>query len=220
MVSVYSAANDSKIDVLNVYDGAIYNMGSDALVGCDRFQGDSRKGNLIPRVADTLITNGKFDRVILVPLAISGTSANDWANGVLSNRIPVAMARLSARGITTSSTGVTFCIEWGLGETDNIIGTSQANFQTWTTTVRTNAVAAGFSGRFFVPQETWNAGSTSATIRAAQAALVDNTNFFSGGDLDTLNNASRQDTTHFSDAGAASAATLIYNAMHASGAPY
>jgi hypothetical protein len=47
---------------------------------------------------------------------------------------------------------------------------------------------------------------------------VNGTTVFQSGDIDTLTAASRQgDNVHLNDAGAASAATLIYNAMHASG---
>jgi hypothetical protein len=83
------------------------------------------------------------------------------------------------------------------------------------------AQAAGFNGRVFVAQETWNAGVTNANVRAAQAAVVNNTTVFSGGDLDTLNATNRlADNIHFNDTGAGAAATLVYNAMHASGSPF
>lgn len=62
---------------------------------------------------------------------------------------------------------------------------------------------------------------TSATIQAAQAAVVDNVVTFQSGNIDTLTTGNRQtDGTHLNDAGAAGAATLIYNAMRASGAPF
>ena len=58
-------------------------------------------------------------------------------------------------------------------------------------------------------------------MQAAQVALANGTTVFAGGDLDTLNATNRQaDNTHFNDTGAAAAATLIWNAMHASGSPY
>lgn len=44
---------------------------------------------------------------------------------------------------------------------------------------------------------------------------------WAGANADSLNATNRQtDNTHFNDTGMASLATLIYNAMHASGAPY
>lgn len=52
-------------------------------------------------------------------------------------------------------------------------------------------------------------------------ALVNGTTVFSAGNLDTLTAASRQaDNTHWNDAGAASAAKLVYNALQATGSPY
>jgi hypothetical protein len=41
------------------------------------------------------------------------------------------------------------------------------------------------------------------------------------GNIDSLNATNRiADNTHLNDTGAAAAATLVYNAMHASGAPF
>lgn len=211
----------SQIDNFNVYDGTLYSING-AVLGAAWYPTSSVGiGNLVLRVAENLIANApNFDRVIVVPLALPGTSANDWANGVLANRGTIALARLANRGITCSMTGVTCMIEWGLGETDNLLGTSQANFVAWSNQTFAAMTAAGFTGRIFIPKETWNAGSTSATIQAAQVALRDSVTKFNGGDLDTLDNTNRFDTTHFNDTGAAAAATLIYNAIHASGAPF
>jgi hypothetical protein len=208
--------NSTVVDQINIYDGAIYSV-SGALLGATN--DDLTHGSLPPQVADKLITGGQFDRVILVGCAVSTTTAALHATGSLKDRIPVAMRRLSARGITPSTTGVTFAIWWGQGESDH--GTSSASYQASLNTIRSNAVSAGFSGRFFVCKQTILSGSTDATIQGAQTGLVDNVNFWSGGDMDALTGANRQgDNTHWSDTGAPNAATAVYNAMHASGAPF
>lgn len=90
--------------------------------------------------------------------------------------------------------------------------------------VLAQAQASGFTGstsRFFVNIETLECG-TSATIQAAQAQLASNGGgFYSGGNVDTLGAGDRvSDGIHFNDVGAAAAVSLVYNAMHASGAPY
>jgi len=84
-----------------------------------------------------------------------------------------------------------------------------------------NAQAAGFSGRVFVNQESWIRGSTSLSVTAAQAAVVNNRTVFAGANVDSLNATYRNsDNTHFNDAGAAQAASLMYTAMRASGSPF
>jgi hypothetical protein len=87
-------------------------------------------GNLSARVADTLVTNARFDRVILVPIAIGSTKVADWATGDLSSRFQVTMLRLASRGITPATTEATFGGIFGDGEDDNLAGTSQAVAQT------------------------------------------------------------------------------------------
>jgi hypothetical protein len=132
-----------------------------------------------------------------------------------------AMRRLAARGITPATPGVYFSFLWGQGEIEVGLGTTQAVYAARLATIKANMIAAGFSGRFFINVETWAAGSVSAAVQAAQAAFVDNVSVFAGGNLDTLNATYRHpDNVHFKDNGAASAATLIHNAMRASGAPY
>jgi hypothetical protein len=82
--------------------------------------------------------------------------------------------------------------------------------------------AAGYTGRYFVCQETWAGGVTSAGIRAAQAAIVNNVNVFSAGDLDSFNATYRQpsDNLHFIDVGLTAVGNLVYNTVHASGSPF
>ncbi len=75
--------------------------------------------------------------------------------------------------------------------------------------------------RWFPAKETWLAGSVSAAIQNAQVSLVDGLTVFAGPDMDSMNATFRvADNTHLNDAGAAQAALLSYNAMHASGAPF
>lgn len=208
--------NASVIDQMNIYDGGLYSIDG-SLLGCSNE--DTTHSNVCPQVADKLVTGGQFSRVILVNCSINTTTAAMWATGTLSNRIPVAMRRLAAKGITPAVTNVTFAIWWGQGESDQ--GTSSASYQASMNTTLTNARSAGFSGRFFICKQTLFNGVTDSTLQGAQTGLVDNTNFWSGGDMDALTGANRQgDNTHWSDTGAPNAATAVYNAMHASGAPF
>jgi hypothetical protein len=220
--SAYTPASSSVIDVMNIYDGAFYGI-SGPLPGTPYPPSFGAGGNVLSMLAQNCITGG-WDRVILVPIAIGGTTAADWATGTLSSRIPVALRRLASRGYTVGATGLTFAISWWQGETDTTNGTSQASYAASMATVLANAQAQGFTGsnsRLFVNRETWISGTVSAAVQAAQVALPNGTTIFAGGNIDSLNAANRvADNTHFNDAGAAAAATLVYNAMVASGAPY
>lgn len=214
--SAITLTNGSVIDNFNVYDGGLYDAAG-RLLGTQ----DAGYGAIVAKVADLLVTNGRFDRVIVVPVGISGTPISIWDNGgILADRIPLAMRRLASRGIVPGMTGVTFGLLWMQGEADKSGGTPQATYEASWANVKANAIAAGFSGRMFVCTETYSLSTTSATIQAAQAGVRDGVTVFDGGNLDSLDDTNRQDTTHFNDAGALAAATLIEAAMHASGSPF
>lgn len=220
--TLYTPTNASVIDNLNVYDGQIYDCAG-PLLGTSYTPTQVPPlgpGNVPLRVADTLITNGKFDRVIMVPLAIGNTNISSWgdATGIHANRTQVGMLRLAARGITPGMTGVTFACLMADGHRDYADGTSQAAWTASCNSFISTLNATGFNGRIFVCSESESA-QTSNAIRSAQAAVRNGTTVFDGGDIDS-NTIATVDGVHPSDAGSATMATLIYNAIHASGAPY
>jgi hypothetical protein len=221
--TAYTPTNGTVIDNFNVLNGQMY-AGADPQLGCTNAPSGSTfgAGNIAMRVADQLITNGKFDRVILVPLCSGGSSITFWdpsVSGTLSPNPVAAMARLAQAGYIPGGTGLTFGFLWMQGESD--AGTSSAAYQASYNAMSAALIASGFNGRQFINKETWLSGVVNATTQAAQAALVNGTTKFTGADADSLNAANRQaDNTHFNDAGMAALATLTYNAMHATGAPY
>lgn len=218
------------IDQLNVYDGGSYNFAG-PMVGTGNdgiaLGGGAGNGNVSARLAQLFITNNIFDHVVVASVCIGSTVAADWApGGKVSLRLPAVIKRFISRGITPTTTSWTFAISWWQGETDAVNGTSAASYESSMASIMTAAQNAGFlctNCRFFVNEQTWAAGATSATIQGAQATVVTNdpTHFFVGGNIDSLNASNRiADNTHLNDTGAAAAATLVYNAMHASGAPF
>lgn len=221
--TAYTPTNSTAIDQLNIYDGAVYAM-SDPPLGSTYVLSSlsgSGAGSIGGRVADQFVSASVFARVVLVPVAVGASLVAQWGTGgALSTRICVALARLNAIGFT-AQTNVTVGILWGQGEADNTAGTSQANYTTSLNQVIANAQSCGFSGRFFVNKETWSGGAVLSGVQTAQAAVVNSSTVWAGANMDSLTATSRlTDNTHLNDAGMASAATLIYNAMVASGAPY
>lgn len=220
--TAYTPTNGTAIDNLNPFDGSVYAWADQPLgsTWVSSSVSGSGVGHIGARIADKFISGGQFDRVIIVPIAVGGSLIADHATGALVNNLCAAHKRIVARGFGPQ-TNVTEGILFGQGEADTVAGTSQANYTTAANTVIANVQACGFSGRFFINTESWSGGTTSANVTNAQAAVVNNTTVFAGGNLDTLNATNRlTDNTHLNDTGMSSAATLIYNAMHASGAPY
>jgi hypothetical protein len=226
--TAYTPSNGTKIDSLNPFDGQLY-VAKDPQLGTS--WNPTGPGTMAFRIADTLITNNKFDRVILVMLAIGGSASYSWGlgtgfgqgynAGALYTRPCTAMARLKAKGIVPG-VNVTFAVDWGQGETDAGQGVSQSDHQTNLNQMISKLQSCGFVGRFFIKLESWVGGlvAGSAAVRAAQAAVVNGTTVFQGGDMDTISNTGRVDGTHLNDSGVATGAALEITAMAASGAPF
>lgn len=219
--TLYTPTNTASIDQLNLYDGQLYSIGGPLLGSTynTSLVPPLGPGNIAARIADTLITNGKFNRVIIVPTSIGSTLASQWGDvgGIYANRLPVAMKRLAALGITPGMTGVTFFCLFDLGEQDLGNGTSQSAMTASLNSFISTLQATGFNGRIFIPLES-GASQTSNAVRSAEAAVVNGTTVFSGGDFDSV--TGRSDGVHWSDVGAAAVTTVFINATAASGAPF
>jgi hypothetical protein len=207
--TLYLPTNSAAIDTFNQYDGACYSING-PLVGIS-YSPTQGPGNMLVKIADKLVSAGKYDRVIIVPVAVGSSGVADWATGSLVDRIPCTMRRLASRGFIPGTPGLTFAITWGQGETDCQNGTTQAAYTTALNSVIATSFASGFVGKFFVNIQTLDVGNVSAAVQAAQAAVVNNTTVFAGGNLDTLTGTTNRqaDLTHFNDVGGAAAATLI-----------
>lgn len=217
--SSYTPTNASAIDNFNIYDGALY-ANLDPLLG--QTQSTLGPGSIGPRLADLLITNGAFNRVILVPTGVGGSTSPMFdAGGVLYSRGCVAMKRLASRGITPATTGVTFAAIWFMGENDT--ATTSAAYRTALQHQTAYMQSCGFSGRVFMPNtETILSNTTNATIQGAQTALIDGVTYFGWGNMDSLTGGTNRqaDGTHLTAVGQASTASAAYTGMHATGAPF
>jgi hypothetical protein len=185
----YTKTN-SKIHCLNIYNGGMYSAVNPLL-------GVTGTGeNFLIRLADKMITAGKYQRVILVPLAIGSTNASNWAvGGFVNERLGVAALRTLALGLTP-----TYFI-WQQGEADCALGTSQSNFSNSLTSIISTIRGPLPTTPIYISQTTMQNSITSSAIRAAQAAAVGGT-VFAGPDTDSLTGTNRQgDGTHFTAAG-------------------
>lgn len=236
--TAFTPVNAASIDNLNIYDSAIYN-GVDPLVGSSyATTPPPGGGNPLLRVADALVTAGKCARVIIVPIAINGTSIAQWEGVPYASRLAVAIKRVQQRGIVCGGTGVVCVMSVALGETDCSNGVSQAAWVASFNNIVTAANAAGFVGRWLVNKETWTGSASCATIQAAQTSnaptgVINNgASIFLGANMDALVgnvcsgslNCRQAGNLHLSDAGSISVATDgtngLVKALQNSGAPF
>lgn len=207
---LYTPVNASKVDQLNIYDGLAYNA-IDPLIGCT----GSSACNIFTRVADKLITAGVFQRVILVPIAITGALVSEWATDttVFVPRIRLAATILSNVGLNASA------YLWMQGPNDKAAGTTQGSYTSSLATVLAlpNTYSRNGSSKWLVAQCSFDAGSTSSGVRAAQAAAVNGTTVFAGPDCDSITGASNRpdsgNAAHFTATGADAVADLWKTAI-------
>jgi hypothetical protein len=230
--------NIANIDNLNIYDGGLY-AGTDPLLGPSyAITAPPGGGHYLTRLADSLISAGKCDRVVNIPFGINASAIADWDTGTLRGRVEVAVKRAVQRGIQCGTTNVYCVMLVTLGETDCSNGTSTASYVAGANNVITRATAAGFSGRWLFSKQSYNGTTACSAIQNAQTqnsptGLINNgSGIYLGANADALtgsvcsgSTACRQgDGLHFSDNGNISFATDASNgwqqALHASGAPF
>ena len=154
-------------------------------------------GSWFGQLADKLINAGKFNHVIFCFTALGGTLASDWGPaGKYHSVYTTALKRLRAAGLP-----ITMIIV-GQGETENFLGLDGT---AWTANWKANVKISrdfGYNGPWFFAEQTWNIGTTSTAIQAAQLAIVDNAaGIYSGPNLDVYGSSYRYDNTHLNASG-------------------
>lgn len=190
-----------RVDNFNIYDGKCYHA-EDPLLGAS---GDG--GNFATRLGDKLIEDGLFDRVILAPIGMGGTTVEQWADeGMFNRRIPVVIRRLYDAGLTADF------ILWHQGEGNPGMGDRggrqyRKNLLEVVQTFRRYGVDAPF----FVALATLCGGphQNAENIRAGQSGAVDpSARIYQGPDTDIIGTEHRWDKCHFDETGLGLAATL------------
>lgn len=192
--------------MLNVYDGGIYPCANPVL------------GSSIPttlgsngvscQTADGLIGMGTFPGVLIVNIAIDGTSVANWQGPQLSSRINAAWNRLAHTYNTSGTSLLTnpMYVSWHQGEQETGLGTLGPAYTTGVQSVATQWRNLGYTGPFFVATETVVSNTPNSTIATAQANAVSTPlHIVAGSNWDNFTGATyRQaaDGTHPTAAGA------------------
>ncbi len=200
------------IDQLNIYDGKLYKA-KDPLLGINVSGGPvtAKRGTWMMRMADKLIADGHFDRVILVPMAVGNTRVGQWADPsqapYLFNIINTVGLRLRDAGLPCTA------IMWGQGESDTSANTSQASYASSLQKVIGEFKRAIPGCPMLIAQEAYYYGNTNAGILAAQASVVDDQTVFAGENVELIGPSGRYDNTHLNDVGGQDRADLATAAL-------
>jgi len=189
---------NAKVEVLDIYNGGVYQVGGTPLPGAG---GDM--DCWMKRLADKMITDGKYQRVIIVPIGVSSVSFADYASGGSQNsRIAVAAARLASVGLSANY------IVWCQGESDNVFGTAQAKCTSYLNSIISSCKTSfGTSVPMYIAKQSYYQGITSSAVTSAQAAVL-TSGVLAGPDADSLTSLFRYDNIHWNATGADAFASM------------
>jgi Carbohydrate esterase, sialic acid-specific acetylesterase len=196
-----------RVDNFNLYDGRCYHA-ADPLLGAS-----GEEGNFATRLGDKLVEAGLFDRVILAPIAMGGTTVEQWADeGMFNRRILALVRRFHDAGLATDF------ILWHQGEGNSGMGDAHGR------QYRKNLLEVvgtfrryGVNAPFFVALATRcgdDPHPNAVNIRDGQQGAVDPmAGIYLGPDTDTIGIEHRWDKCHFSGTGLDLAASLWLNSI-------
>lgn len=196
---------------LNFLDGQCY-VAQDPLLGAT-----GTGGSVWTRTADRLIAAGAVDRVVIIAIAVGGSSIRRWApGGDLAGRIGQASAAVAAAGLRVTA------VLWHQGESD--VGMDPAEYADWFGKVLAEIRAQGIGAPMYVAQASLCKNHGSPKLRATQRALAARyPGVRAGPDTDTLDRFEwRRDLCHFTAAGLAEHARLwadVLEQAHLGGNP-
>ena len=161
-------------------------------------------GNFATRLGDMLIQAGRYDRVIILPLAVGGASVSYLSNEG-SDRITNAISKLKAAGLAPTH----FLFQQG--EQDAASTTPEQYVSQLHQLVKLFR-AADFNAPFYLSRSTkcdFLKPQNSDAVRAGQLSAIDDTlNIRQGPDTDTIGNAGRYDGCHMNEVGTIANAAL------------
>ena len=201
-------------NIVNFFDSKCY-IAESPLLGSTGSWGESWT-----LLGNNLVGNRKFDKVILVPAAVSGSTASRWQSGSDVNAMLMTIiTNLKAHYRITH-------ILWHQGESDFAIGTREDEYRRMFTSMLKDIRGKGIAAPIFVSVATkcadgpiWNAGNPTAR---AQRSLPDSKqSVFAGVDTDALlGDTDRFDGCHFGSTGQQKFARAWYEIIDRAGKPY
>jgi Carbohydrate esterase, sialic acid-specific acetylesterase len=196
-----------RVDNFNLYDGRCYHA-ADPLLGAS-----GEEGNFATRLGDKLIEAELFDRIILAPIAMGGTTVEQWADeGMFNRRILALIRRLYDASLATDF------ILWHQGEGNSGVGdVNGRQYRKNLLEVVGTFRRYGINAPFFVALATWCGDlphPNAVNIRGGQKATVDPTaGIYLGPDTDMIGVQHRWDKCHFNETGLDLAASLWFNSI-------
>ena len=168
---------------------------------------DGAGGSFATRLGDILIQARRYDRVVLVPIALGGASIS-LLNGEHSDRITNVILKLRAANLTPTH------ILFQQGERDAMLPTTQEEYVAQLRGLVKRFRKAGLSAPFYVSQSTrcdMEDQKNAAAVRAGQLSAVDDLlNIRRGPDTDLIGNGGRNpdDGCHMNELGMLANAAL------------
>ncbi|MFA4870514.1 MAG: sialate O-acetylesterase [Pedobacter sp.] len=189
----YSTRNE----VYNYYKGKLYKA-EEPLLGPD-----GGGSSVWTRVADMLIDSGLYEKVIIVPCAIGGTSVECWSEGHCKDKLIKTLDYLENDNIKLTH------IFWDQGETDNVDNTTTAEYKKRLKEVIKMIRDRKFNAPFYTsissyfPYNNDNLyGIDPDVIKAQEEVIKEIDNVKRGPNTDSLNLAYyRADAVHFTEKG-------------------
>ncbi|MEQ7799526.1 sialate O-acetylesterase [Pedobacter sp. ASV1-7] len=184
-------------DVYNYYKGELYKA-EEPLLGPD-----GGGSSVWTRVADMLIDSGLYDKVVIVPCAIGGTSVKCWSEGYCKDKLIKTLDYLRNDKIKLTH------IFWDQGETDNVDNTSTNEYKGRLKEVIKIIRDMNFDAPFYTsissyfPYNNENLnGIDQGIVKAQEEVIKEVANVKRGPNTDSLNLAYyRADAVHFTEKG-------------------
>jgi Carbohydrate esterase, sialic acid-specific acetylesterase len=196
--------------VLNFFQGRCY-VASSPLLGAS-----GSGGEFVTPLADALIEQRIFQRVVITSTAVTSTSISQWASGGDLNAVLLdAATQLSQHGYRVTA------FIWHQGETDFGMGTPsnayEANFRSMLHSLKEVGMTApafiAVASKCGLHQDWWTPDNKTST---AQRNLIDGTSILLGADTDAiLDEKDRIDGCHFSETGQIKTAAAYAEAISA-----
>ncbi len=189
---------------LNPFDGLCY-QAQDPLLGAT-----GEQGSVWMPLAQKLITQGKADKVLIVPFGVGGSSIARWTpSGDLSGRITRSIKALEKNNIKATH------IVWHQGETDAGNGTTTNEYIERFSQVKDQLKPLGVNIPIYVATATRCGGEPNKSISNAQQQLpLVYSNVYSGANSDLLGSDLRFDKCHFNQQGLTEHANLWFDALN------